>query len=292
MAERVNLEQNTPEWEDYRYDHCNASEAGTVMRCNKFQTIEQLRKIKETRQSDFKGNAATEYGHKHEESARVRVEELLGATLKDCVFRDGIYSASLDAFGVDGNETIKVEIKCPYGREDSYLWKRMQEDNKPWDQKIPEYYVWQIVHQHMVMPTARTYFFVFIPGETWEQDKFELVECFVTDDQVEQLKAGWEAFLNPEEGEQEINDDEAILAVYERAKLKYEIAKLQDKLGEIEADLKRRSAGRPTVFGKELSYKPFVRKGTIDAKALYADGIDADKYRKADTKYWKFGEVK
>jgi len=64
MAERIELEQNTQEWLDYRFDHRNASEAGTVMGVNPYQSIAKLRKIKEAREDSFKGNAATDYGHK------------------------------------------------------------------------------------------------------------------------------------------------------------------------------------------------------------------------------------
>ena len=279
--ERIDLEQGSKEWLEYRYDHRNASEAPTVMRCNPFQTLNQLRKIKETREDTFKGNIATDYGNRWEEDARQKAEFLLGVDLDPAVFRDGVYSASLDGYGIDGNESVKVEIKCPFKKQDSKLWAQLQAEGS-WDQVIPENYVWQLVHQQMVCPTTRNYFFVFIPNED-----FRLVECFITDEQIEQLKAGWEAFENPEQ-ESSFDPDHAFALVTARALWKEEEAKAKTNLSEIEAELKRMAGEHDTEFPGGLSYKKRSRKGTVDTAKMAKDGIDVESYRKPDSSYFTF----
>jgi len=279
--EKVDLVQGTQEWLEYRYQHRNASEAPTVMRCNPFQSISQLRKIKETHEDTFQGNLATDYGNKWEESAKEKVEFLLGVGLEPAVFRDGVYSASLDGYGENGNESIKVEIKCPFRKQDSKLWAQLQAEGS-WDQVIPENYVWQIVHQHLVVPTARTYFFVFIPNED-----FRLIECFVSDEQIEQLKAGWEAFENPET-EQGFDVEQAAILVDRRASLKASEASIKAELGEVESELKRMSGEKDTEFPNGLVYVKRSRKGSIDTAKMEKDGYDIEAYRKPETTYMSF----
>lgn len=286
MSERVYLKQNSPEWLEYRFDHRNASEAGTVMRCNPFQTVENLRKIKKDRKDTFVGNLATEYGHKHEPEARAKAEELLGIGLEDAVFKDGVYSASLDAYGESGNESIKVEIKCPYKQKDSHLWKQLQIEGD-WTQRIPEYYVWQIVHQHMVKPTTQTWFLAYIPG-----GDFEWIQCFPSEEQIDKLKLAWEAFENPEEGSQEIDTDDARRLVYERAILKHKMSKLDKELKQVESELKRMAGEQDTLFANELRLVKKSRAGAINAKKLEADGINVDQYRGDDVQFMQFQQEK
>ena len=281
MSERIKLQQNTPEWLEYRFDHRNASEAGTVMQCNPFQSISKLRAIKESREDSFKGNPATEYGHRWEDAAKEKVEFLLGVDLEDAIFRDGVYSASLDAYGIDGNESVKVEIKCPYRKQDSKLWQQLQIDGD-WTQVIPEYYVWQIVHQHMVCPTTRVYFFAFIPDED-----FRLVECFVTDEQVERLRAAWEVFANPDT-ETTVNELLASQLVESRSYWKNIKSEAEKEIAQAEVELKRMAGEQNTDFPGGLSYVQRTRKGTVDTAKMQKDGIDVESYRKKATKYMTF----
>jgi len=282
MLEKIELEQGSPEWLEYRYDHRNASEAGTVMGCNPFQTIDKLRKVKENREDDFKGNVATDYGNRYEDEAKQKAEELLGVSLEPVVYRDGVYSASLDAFGTDENESVKVEIKCPYRKQDSKLWAQLQTEGA-WYNVIPEHYVWQIVHQEMVVPTARTYFFVYIPGED-----FRLIECFVTGAQIDKLKAAWEAFANPEP----VNYDaeRASVLVERRTQLKNLQETVSLDLRSVEAELKRMAGGVDTVFPGGLAYVKRTRKGGIDNAKLTAAGLNPDDYRKPDSEFMTFAQ--
>lgn len=285
MAERIELEQNTDEWLEYRFKHRNASEAGTVMRCNPFQTINQLRQVKETGVSDFQGNVATDYGHKWEDAAKEKVEFLLGVDLEPAIFREGVYSASLDAYGQEGNESFKVEIKCPYRKQDSKLWAQLQTEG-PWYKVIPEHYVWQIVHQHMVIPTTKTYFFAFIPNED-----FRLIECYVTGVQIEKLKAAWEAFENPDDHSPEV-DETALQYVQHRAYWKTQKAIAEKEINTAEAELKRLAGDKDTEFPGGLSIVKRERKGSVDTEKMAKDGIDVESYRKAPSTYMTFQEVK
>ena len=291
MSERIFLEQGSPEWLDYRYDHLNASEAGTVMHCNPYQKIVKLREIKKNRNDSFKGNPATDYGTYWEDSAREYVSALLKVDLIPAVFRDGIYSASLDAYGTDGNESVKVEIKCPYKREDSQLWSQLQIEGS-WDQVIPEHYVWQIVHQQMVVPTERTYFFAFIPGNGETKDDWRLIECFVTEEQIRKLQSGWEDFLYPKVEAKHINTPEAAALVRQRADLVRAKKDAERRLKDAETKLKQMAGEADTVFPAGLTYVSKERAGSVNTDKMKSDGIDVDAYRNPPTQFMQFVQEK
>lgn len=283
--EKLNLEQGSSEWLTYRYAHRNASEAGTVMGVNPYQTPYELRVEKETHQSTFEGNIATDYGHRWEEAARLKVGELLGIEFDTGVYREGLYSASLDAYGMDGNESVKVEIKCPFQRERSKLWHQSQIDNATWDQIIPEHYLWQVVHQDMVVPTTRTYFFIFIPGRDEEPDDFSLTQCFPTDGQKAQLKECWDDFYNdPPRPDIVMQEDKHLIE--QMAQLRY--WKGQKAVADAEVKSLQSELKDHTPIGVDIKYpdgstiKWSSRAGSVDTKKIAEEfNINLDDYRNA-----------
>jgi putative phage-type endonuclease len=290
----IELEQNTDAWLDYRYDHRNASEAGTIMGVNPYQTKEALMLEKTMRHSEFKGNIVTDYGHRWEDRAREVVSKILGIELAPAIAEEGAYSASLDAYGVEGNENVKVEIKCPFQRHRSKLWAQTQIEGS-WEQLIPEHYRWQIVHQEMVCPTARTYFFVFIPGKDGDEDDFSLIECFPRADQIADLRAAWDKFYDdPVEDSFVMADEYQDDRNQSRKALKESIAVLQEELKSYENELKDLAPrGKEVRFSDGTRLKWMSRKGSVNTGKIAKEfGIDLDQYRNKDTEYQQFQESK
>jgi len=132
----------------------------------------------------------------------------------------------------------------------------------------------------MVMPTARTFFFIFIPNED-----FRLIECFVTDEQVAALKEAWEKFANPEA---ELTTEYLRPVVDRRAEVKLQIAQLSDELKTIESELK--DSGE-VEFPGGLRLVERVRKGSIDQRKMEKFGLAVDNFRKPDLTYKTFVEA-
>jgi putative phage-type endonuclease len=286
--ELIKLEQGSEAWLDYRYEQRNASEAGTVMGVNPYQTPYELRVEKTTKMSSFKGNIATDYGNVWEANARKVVADLLMMDLEPAVYREGAYSASLDAYGVKDNESVKVEIKCPFQRKKSKLWSQVKIDNASWDQCVPETYLWQIVHQDFVCPTTRTYFFVYIPAKQGEKEDWDLIECFPNDVQKDELVAAWDDFFEnpPPPDLAPVKDKHLIAQMAELRKFKGQLDILKNNIAEIESELKNKAKDKDTVYPDGSTIKWGSRIGAVDNKKIYADySVNVDKYRKTPSRF-------
>ena len=280
---RVNLEQNSLEWHEYRRSHRNASEAGTIMNCNPFQTPRELWEQKEGIGKPFVGNVATEYGHKMEPYALAKVAELLSVELESAIFSEGEYSASLDAFGTAENgDTYHVEIKCPFQKENSNLWACVKEDY------IPEHYYWQVVHQQICQKTTHSYLFTYVSDAVWELTPFQMNQG---DDQ--KLMDAWDDFeKNPPEPKYKVRDDLAIIGEnYNRLKAEADFAAKALK----ECETKLKGACDENTQAGPVKVQIISRIGAIDYKAVPEmatyfddeDGPNLDDYRKKSTTYKK-----
>jgi putative phage-type endonuclease len=272
------LEQNSLEWHEHRAKYRNASEAGSVMGCNPFQTKRELWESRNGLGKPFVGNVATEYGHKMEPIALAKLSSMLEIEFKSAVFVEGEYSASLDAYGTlaDG-KTVKVEIKCPYQREDSKLWKSVQ------NSEIPKHYYWQMVHQNICCPTDHSYFFVYINDDTYN---FRDTEWFLEQGDEQSLMAAWDGFManEPAPAFAPRPDLAEIGQLYKDLKAKSD--EIAGELKAVEATLK--DACEESSEAGPIKVQIISKKGNIDySKVPEIKGIDLDDYRKKSTTYKK-----
>jgi len=246
------------------------------MGTSSFMTKRQLKDEKNGEGKPFVGNIATEYGNKMESVALAKVSELLRIDLDPCVWVNGEYSASLDAYGVDDEGwSVKVEIKCPFQKTKSKLWKTVEKD------EIPDQYYWQLVHQDMTVPTDRSYFFVYI-----DDDNYVLLPFVMNQGDDEWLKDAWDEFeeWNPEPEFIERTDEEfGTLVNLHKVKL-MEKKRVDDQLKELETELKALCEAPSRGFGCTIS--TVERKGSVDYKAIpELKGLDLEPYRKDSTTY-------
>ena len=238
---KVELEQGSLEWHEHRSKYKNASEAPALMGTSSFMTRRQLKDEKNGEGKPFVGNIATEYGNKMESVALAKVSELLRIDLDPCGWVNGEYSASLDAYGVDDEGwSVKVEIKCPFQKTKSKLWKTVEKD------EIPDQYYWQLVHQDMTVPTDRSYFFVYI-----DDDNYVLLPFVMNQGDDVVLKANWDQFeeCNPDPEFIERTDEEfGTLVNLHKVKL-MEKKRVDDQLKELETELKALCEAPSRGFG-------------------------------------------
>ncbi len=101
-----NLQQGSPEWDQFRLDHFGASEAAAMLGISNKVTRNELLHMKHTGQakeySDWVENKLFANGHEVEALARPIVEETIGDELFPVTCSDGHLSASCDGLTLDG----------------------------------------------------------------------------------------------------------------------------------------------------------------------------------------------
>ncbi len=266
----VELTQGSKEWLAHRSRYRNASEAGSIMGVDPFRTKYKLW-LEKQGESTFFGNVATEHGHNMEPIARAAAEKYLKATLEPVVANQGEYSASLDAYGRDENrQTYNVEIKCPYKGVDSATWKSVIKG------EIPEHYMWQLVHQHYVVPTDYSYLFVFI-----EPGVFKCLKFSPKPSEKKKLIKAWDDFCaNPPEPDWiEIDDEKIAMQLGDHKLLAERIKTLTEEKKAIETFLKTRIEKNSTCNNAQITF--FEKKGSVDYSIVpQLEGVNLEKYRK------------
>lgn len=273
---QIELEQGSLEWHEHRAKYRNASEAGAVMGVSPYQTPRELWESKNGMGKPFKGNVATDYGTATEPFALARFNRNKTWKLEPAVFTSGEYSASLDGYSLgDDGLSVSCEIKCPYQKEDSKLWKSVKEGI------IPEHYYWQLVHQYMVRPVDWAYFYLYIDDDTHTS-----LEFMPNQGDIEKLRAAWDDFYaNPPEPKFQ-NRDDLIPLAEEYAALKAAADEANKKLKEVETQLKQ-SCEVSSVAGN-VQIQTISKKGTIDYKSIpNIKEVDLESYRKPTTTYQK-----
>lgn len=272
---RVDLEQGSLEWHEHRAKYRNASEAGAVMGVSPFQTPRELWESKNGMGKPFVGNVATDYGNAMESVALAHLNRSEINKLVPSVFVDGKYSASLDGYSKSETVSYSVEIKCPYQKQDSKLWASVQ------DGVIPETYYWQLVHQYMVSPVDKAYFFVYI-----DDDTHNLIEFMPNQGDIEKLHEAWDDFYaNPPEPKFAVRDDLIGLAE-EYVSLKQAADAANKSLKSVESKLKL--ACEVSSVAGNVHIQTISKKGTIDYKSIPdIKDVDFEEYRKPTTTYKK-----
>lgn len=149
----IGLEQNTPEWEDWRFSGIGASDAPAIMGENRFKSASELLHEKKNRISPSK-NIYMQRGSQLEPIARGEYSSKYGIELTPlCVQSTERHwlRASLDAISHARNHL--VEIKCG---ESAYTKARRG--------IVPSYYYGQLQHQLLLTGLATIHYWCFWPN--------------------------------------------------------------------------------------------------------------------------------
>ncbi|KND62731.1 lambda-exonuclease family protein [Candidatus Phytoplasma phoenicium] len=159
---KIELKQNSWAWWQHRKNFLNASEIGTIMGLNPYETPEELMK-KKLFGSNFVTNEAVEHGKKMEPQANLFFSVKTKRNYEPAVFTKELFSASLDGYH-EASQTM-LEIKCPL-KKNSSSWKDFFEKNV-----IPPYYWAQIQCGLFCSDTQKAYFLVYFnPQENFLQE--------------------------------------------------------------------------------------------------------------------------
>lgn len=150
----IDMQQNSPEWFELRRTKKTASETPIIMGLSPWSSPSQLaiEKFSSTPPAPL-DNAAVRHGHLHEPVARSIFERQYELHMPPTVMVRGDFMASLDGWNKRENKIL--EIKCPFGLNQSDTWI------KACDDEIADHYYAQIQHQLMVSGASRCNFWVF-----------------------------------------------------------------------------------------------------------------------------------
>lgn len=162
------MEQNTPEWLEFRRNKIGASDCPAILGISPWTTPYQLWEEKVLGKRKESTDRMTR-GQQLEPLALERFMEQTGTAMLPSVVVNPLLDwqmASFDGLSWDGKEF--VEIKCP-GKE-THLWALRGE--------IPEYYKAQMQHQMCVLDVGYGYYFSF-DGENGVVIKVERDDEFI-----------------------------------------------------------------------------------------------------------------
>ena len=287
----INLEQNSPEWLEFRRTKIGASDAPIILGVSPFKTSYQLYldKVEGVKQTQ---NSAMKRGQEMEPEARAAFEKMYEMLYLDTVniaplvVQSEQYDwmiASLD--GIDLGKGVAVEIKCP-GSKDHQIAV---------DGKIPDHYIPQLQHQLFVTGLDKIFYFSYRNNDTHPvlleykaekasldkliKEELKFLNCILTNTPPELKESDYE----------ERFDLEFLQVAMQFAKVKEEIdqksleeQKLKDKLIEL--------SNNRNCRGGKVKVSQCSRKGAIDySKIEQLSNIDLESYRKPATKYTTVG---
>jgi putative phage-type endonuclease len=283
------MEQRSAEWFSARKGRVTGSAVGAILGLNPYMTADDVlrRMVREYHgaESEFTGNAATEYGTFHEAGAVFEYQLETGQSVTECGFfadEDWLGASPDGLVGVMG----LIEIKCPFS----------QRDKVPPELKTaaeqPHYYA-QMQIEMLCADREWCDFFQWSPNGT----KLETVtrdESWIAT-HLPELKAfharylselGNKAHLEPRRRELYGPKASALLEQYDD--LTDAIESATERRKEVLAELvKLAGEQNATINGRNLTM--VEREGSVSyAKAIkeLCPGADLEPYRGKPTSYW------
>lgn len=278
----VDLQQNTPEWEQFRKGKIGASHAPSIMGVG-FKTPLQLW---EELVFDIKTpeNDAMRRGKEMEPVARECVNKYLGATFSPAVAQSldhPWFIASLDGYGhrFSDDKIHALEIKCPQKRYALGV--------------VPETYIPQVQHQMRLLGIPMMFFVNF-----YGEDDFDVVEVEYDEkysDRVFSLemafKSNLDDFVPPEATDRDwvqINDSGLLETADKLISTKAMIKQLEIAEEKLKSELKSSLTNPRSKLGA-LKAQRYPVKGNIDYKKIEVlQGMDLEPYRKPRYEKWDF----
>ena len=285
MYKIIDLEQNTPEWLDWREGKATASQSPSVMGESKYfpHTPYEMYLIATGQAEKPFYNKAMQRGHEFEDEAREFFNKMFGSNHKPLLAESEQYenfAASLDGFDSEYNSPI-LEIKVSKVGGDI------------WDRGLDIYH-WQLVHQCAVMGCENAVLFVYDPDQ--KEGKALGFKAKKTD--INKLVKAWGKYFDcinnfeiPALTERDYrngdNDQELVSLLEKRDELKIKAAQISEQLKEVESLVIDKTEGKPTKAAGHTITK-VVRKGSVNYKAIpELKEVDLEQYRKQSTTYWR-----
>lgn len=270
-------------WHKWRSEGIGSSDAAVVLKISAYDTPFSLWE-KKVNKTISQGNYATEHGKNMEPHALKWFESEIGAVLFDNVCRENKEKpwirATID--GLDIDEKIAVELKCPLSRAKHEDFKTVR--------KVPDLYYPQVQHQMHVLGLDGMFFASFYNGEG-EYIEVERDEKFIAN-MVKEEEKFWNCVVTKTpppltDLDYEEMDDEWIKVAQSRMGLRENIKLLEEKDEELKKTLIQLSRGRNSKGGG-LRFTKSEVKGNVDYRAIpELFGVNLDIYRKNPYEKWQ-----
>lgn len=265
----VELEQNTPEWEEFRRTRIGASDVPTIMDGSDNDRFDLY--VRKTSGSKLFVNRAMERGHELEPDARAWYETVTGyefPKLTACHDDHDWLMASLDGYSEPTQEVL--EIKCPMDIPDEAI--RAPNYNRYW---------WQVQAQMGVSGARNAALVLYSPEK-------QVVQPIQRDDAaIERLIESGKQFMKylKEEEEYPIPFEERLdTDWFDAAQELKEIREKKKEIEEKEAIVKEALiylSGEKSCRGNGVSVSREVRRGRVDyTKIPQLKDVDLEVYRK------------
>jgi len=279
----INLEQNTPEWLEFRRDKIGASDAPIIMGVSPWSTPYALWNKKlfpENHPSKY--TIAMQKGHEIEDKVINWIFLQYGFIVVPMVLQsveNPWMIASMDGFSEDG----KIQIEIKYANEsDHFDVKRGT---------VPEKYRPQLQHQMAVSGNDFCYY------ASWHRDDIQVImyhrdQEFIDDiikkekEFIQLLKTKVEPILESRDY-RNIESHEWQLLAEELKALKMQKSILSVKEEHTKHELIRLANGS-NCQGNGVSVKRMIRNGNVKYSEIpELDGVDLEKYRDKPSEYWR-----
>lgn len=261
---------------------------------NPYETPRQYWEVRTGRRQKEFDNRFMAHGRENEAMVRDAYARILGEPLIPQTYestRLPVLRASVDGITFDGD--IIGEFKCPSTPK---VYEAARQGY------VIPYYYGQVQAQLYVTGAKVCHFVVYYaPVATSESLNLVLVRVepdFAYWARMEvEILAMWARIQNDawEEsaGSEDLNNDEQFGMLAARwLELKSQITPLQVALEAVEAEIKKKAAGRKEVYGCGLRVKENKRKGNVDyAKVPELKGVDLEPYRKGTSYFYTIEEA-
>lgn len=278
----IDLQQNTPEWLEFRRRKIGASDSPIIIGVSPWKTPLQLWEEKLGLRQGVE-TIAMRRGSDLEHTARCFYQDLMGYEIKPKVMIHPDFDwmmASLDGMSVDGKNV--VEIKCP-GKKTH----EMAECGI-----VPDHYMPQLQHQMSVAGVDKMEYVSFFEGD------LRIIPVNRNDAMIKEIiqkdHRFWEclnSFSMPEETNRDftvITDEQFDTLAEELKQIIISRKNLEDREEYLKKCLIDVSGGK-SCKNNILRLRKVYKKGIIDYKSIPdLKSVDLETYRKPSTEYFKF----
>jgi len=282
------MEQRSEEWFLARKNRVTGSNVGAILGLDPYRNADDVMRamVRDAldAETEFTGNAATEWGAFNESGAQADFSMETGLKVVECGFFPHLDWLGASPDGLVGDDAV-IEIKCPFRLRDGGNHKGIAEQ--------PHYYA-QMQIEMYCSERGKAYFWQWAPHAT----KLEIVERdeWWLDEHIPRLFEFYEQFKkelkNPDEHLQpkrkNLNTNRALHLAAEYDDLQEAIDQAKEKQKQVMDELVGLADGKNARIGhKKLTL--VKRAGSISygkaVKELLPDA-DLEKWRGKETEYW------
>lgn len=282
----IQLNQNSPEWHEWRAQVFGASDCAAMLGISPFKTRDALLREK----AEGKPASVNDYmaaifaaGHRAEASIMPHLEKQTGSPLFPCcgvLERNPQIAASLDAMDFAGEIIVEHKLyRDSKASEERFALARAGE--------LTDYDMAQVQQQLLVSGVGKCLFVV----SDGTPDNIAIAEVLPNANWFECIEQGWAQFAADLEAYQCITreDGDWQAAAQDYLSLDAQIKALTEQQKAVRLRLEEMAddSGAKKITGGGIVVQRITRKGNVDYKKIpELRGVDLEAYRQKSSEYW------